>query len=138
MCSAAAAVTQNRANDQPVDGVGAIGKFRPVNGAGIMRAVMAAIIFAALVGAGVAAPSHAAAQDRVEKRLRVAMPARQDMTPSRRRTRVRIYRADDRGVYPRYFPGSNAVRDCTATYVQEFRPSGTVITPRMSCFWRQP
>jgi len=25
---------------------------------------------------------------------------------------------------------------CTATYVQEFRPSGTVITPRMSCYWR--
>jgi hypothetical protein len=39
-------------------------------------------------------------------------------------------------VYPRYFPGRNAVRDCTATYVQEYRPSGTVITPRMSCFWR--
>jgi hypothetical protein len=29
------------------------------------------------------------------------------------------------------------VRDCTATYVQEFRPSGTVIVPRMHCFWRQ-
>jgi hypothetical protein len=44
------------------------------------------------------------------------------------------YSPDD--VYPRYFPGRNAVRDCTATYVQEFRPSGTVITPRMNCFWR--
>jgi len=39
-------------------------------------------------------------------------------------------------VYPRYNPGPNAVRDCNATYVQEFRPSGTVIVPRMSCFWR--
>jgi len=39
-------------------------------------------------------------------------------------------------VYPRYYPGPNAVRDCSATYVQEFRPSGTVIVPRMSCFWR--
>jgi hypothetical protein len=51
--------------------------------------------------------------------------------------RVRIYRSynpDD--VYPRYFPGRNAVRDCTASYVQEFRPSGTVITPRLNCFWR--
>ena len=44
------------------------------------------------------------------------------------------YSPDD--VYPRYFPGRNAVRDCTATYVEEFRPSGTVITPRMNCFWR--
>ena len=52
-------------------------------------------------------------------------------------TRIRVYptyNPDD--VYPRYFPGRNAVRDCTATYVQEFRPSGTVITPRLNCFWR--
>jgi hypothetical protein len=43
----------------------------------------------------------------------------------------------DDGVYPRYNPGPNAVRDCTATYVQEYRPSGTVIVPRMNCFWRR-
>ena len=41
-----------------------------------------------------------------------------------------------RCVYPRYYPGPNAVRDCTATYVEEYRPSGTVIVPRMNCFWR--
>src|SRR4051794_8644399 len=40
-------------------------------------------------------------------------------------------------VYPRYNPGPNAVRDCTAFYVQEYRPSGTVITPRMNCYWRR-
>ena len=57
---------------------------------------------------------------------------------SRPRARVRIYRNDDtRGVYPRYNPGPNAVRDCTANLVQEFRPSGTVIVPRMNCFWRR-
>jgi hypothetical protein len=39
-------------------------------------------------------------------------------------------------VYPRYNPGPNAVRVCNATYVQEYRPSGTVITPRMHCYWR--
>lgn len=54
----------------------------------------------------------------------------------KRRPRVRIYREDERGVYPSYNPGSNAVRDCTAHYVQEFRPSGTVIVPRMNCYWR--
>jgi hypothetical protein len=51
--------------------------------------------------------------------------------------RIRVYPSyspDD--VYPRYFPGRNAVRDCTATLVEEYRPSGTVITPRMNCFWR--
>jgi len=52
-------------------------------------------------------------------------------------TRLRVYpRYNPDDVYPRYFPGRNAVRDCTATYVQEFRPSGTVITPRVNCFWR--
>jgi hypothetical protein len=53
-------------------------------------------------------------------------------------TRLRVYPLYqwEPGVYPRYNPGPNAVRDCNATYVQEFRPSGTVIVPRMSCFWR--
>ena len=60
----------------------------------------------------------------------------EDAPPPRRRQRIRIYRNDDRGVSPSYDPGPNAVRDCSATYVQEFRPSGTVITPRLNCFWR--
>ena len=55
----------------------------------------------------------------------------------RKLRRVPIYRQDwEPDVYPRYNPGPNAVRDCTATYVQERRPSGTVITPRMNCTWR--
>ena len=51
---------------------------------------------------------------------------------------VPIYRQDqwEPDVYPRYNPGPNAVRSCSATYVQEHRPSGTVITPRMNCYWR--
>jgi hypothetical protein len=54
--------------------------------------------------------------------------------------RIRIYPryqavpADD--VYPRYNPGPNAVRVCNASYVQEYRPSGTVIVPHMTCVWR--
>jgi lipoprotein-anchoring transpeptidase ErfK/SrfK len=53
--------------------------------------------------------------------------------------RVRIYpryQAEPDGVYPRYFPGPNALRVCSVAYVQEYRPSGTVIVPRMSCAWR--
>jgi hypothetical protein len=64
-----------------------------------------------------------------------------DASAQRRRPlrRVPIYREDEwvPDVYPRYNPGPNAVRDCTATYVQEYRPSGTVITPRMNCYWRR-
>jgi hypothetical protein len=66
---------------------------------------------------------------------------RSTQSPVRRPpTRLRIYpryQAEPDGVYPRYFPGPNAVRVCNATYVQEYRPSGTVIVPRMSCVWRR-
>jgi hypothetical protein len=37
--------------------------------------------------------------------------------------------------YPIEYPGPNAKRECAARYVQEFRPSGTVIVPRMRCWW---
>jgi hypothetical protein len=66
-----------------------------------------------------------------------AVPPRRSGRPLRR---LRIYpryeAAPDEDVYPRYNPGPNAVRDCNATYVEEHRPSGTVIVPRMHCFWR--
>jgi hypothetical protein len=54
-------------------------------------------------------------------------------------TRLRVYPNYEwqPDVYPRYNPGPNAVRECNATYVQEYRPSGTVIVPRMSCYWRR-
>lgn len=73
-------------------------------------------------------------------RAQIAQAAPSDVSAQSRRPRrprVRIYREDDRGVYPSYYPGPNAVRDCTVTYVQEFRPSGTVIVPHMNCFWRR-
>jgi hypothetical protein len=74
-------------------------------------------------------------------RIAQASPADELSTPVRRPPRrLRIYpryQAEPDGVYPRYFPGPNAVRVCNATYVQEYRPSGTVIVPRMSCIWRR-
>ena len=66
-------------------------------------------------------------------------PAATDLSAQRRRPlrRVPIYQREwAPDVYPRYNPGPNAVRSCTAHYVQEYRPSGTVITPRMNCYWR--
>jgi hypothetical protein len=40
-------------------------------------------------------------------------------------------------VYPRSVePGPNAKRYCESWLATEYRPSGTVITPRMRCFWR--
>ena len=71
-------------------------------------------------------------------RTRIAQAAPLDGPPPVRRppTRLRVhpyYQQED--VYPRYNPGPNSVRVCNATYVQEYRPSGTVIVPRMSCYW---
>ena len=33
------------------------------------------------------------------------------------------------------YPGPNAKRECVARYVEEHRPSGTVVTPRTRCWW---
>lgn len=44
-------------------------------------------------------------------------------------SRVRIYRGSS-------YPGPNSERVCNAHYEQEYRPSGTVIVPRMNCYWR--
>ena len=62
---------------------------------------------------------------------RMAQAVSPDAPPPRRRPRLRVYpQAEPDGVYPRYNPGPDAVRQCNATYVQEFRPSGTVIVLR--------
>src|SRR3954470_16022248 len=99
--------------------------------------------FLALTG-GLLLPAVAACAGTAPREVATAMarPAGTDISAQSRRyrrppTRIRVYplyNPDD--VYPRYYPGRNAVRDCTAHLVQEFRPSGTVITPRMNCFWR--
>ena len=63
-----------------------------------------------------------------------AVPRRLHRPP----TRLRVYpNYEPEDVYPYYYPGPNAVRVCNATYVQEYRPSGTVIVPRVSCYWRR-
>ncbi len=105
-----------------------------------MKRIVTVAISAALVGLSL---SGAAVQAQTASSgLRTAQastPAATDASSQRRKPlrRVPIYRDEwEPDVYPRYNPGPNAVRDCTATYVQEHRPSGTVITPRMNCYWR--
>jgi hypothetical protein len=67
-----------------------------------------------------------------------ASPDAMPRKPHRPATRLRVYpRYEPDEVYPRYYPGPNAVRECNVAYVQEFRPSGTVIVPHMSCHWRR-
>lgn len=101
-------------------------------------------IWLAFAGAGSLLAVGAQAQTALQGTRTVqASPADEPSTQSpvrRPPRRLRIYpryQAEPDGVYPRYFPGPNAVRVCNATYVQEYRPSGTVIVPRMNCVWRR-
>ena len=101
--------------------------------------IRTAAILAILAGAGLLSAAGARAQTAPQGlQLAQASPASEDPVIRRRPPpRVRVYpRYESDGVYPRYYPGRNAVRECTATYVQEMRPSGTVIVPRTSCHWR--
>ena len=67
-------------------------------------------------------------------------PEDQAARPARPPRRIRVDPrnfAEPDGVYPRYNPGPNAVRVCNASYVKEYRPSGPVIVPHMTCVWRR-
>lgn len=98
-------------------------------------------IAAALVGAFSQFSTGADAQT-TQPRTRVAQALTSDdlaARPVRPPRRIRVYPrylAEPDGVYPRYYPGPNAVRVCNASYVPEYRPSGTVIVPHMTCVWR--
>lgn len=39
--------------------------------------------------------------------------------------------------YPYEFPGPGAVRQCGSWLAAEYRPSGTVIVPKMRCWWER-
>lgn len=108
---------------------------------GGMKRIAAAAVVAILTG--FLLPDVGAQAQTAPSGIRTAQapkPAVTDASAQRRRPlrRVPIYRQEqwEPDVYPRYNPGPNAVRSCTATYVQEYRPSGAVITPRMNCYWR--
>jgi hypothetical protein len=110
-----------------------------------MMRIGTAAILVAFAGAFLLPAGGAEAQT-APSRIRTAQASQPTITEvsAQRRirrppTRLRVYpryELEPDGVYPRYYPGRNAVRDCTATYVEEYRPSGTVIVPRMSCYWR--
>jgi hypothetical protein len=99
-------------------------------------AALAAAASLPLAGASAQSGSNGERSARATRSVAVEAPAQRRSRPA---TRLRVYRdydANPEDVYPRYYPGRNAVRDCNATYVLEYRPSGTVIVPRMNCFWR--
>jgi hypothetical protein len=121
-----------------------------VDGADAMEDVAAMLRIAVLASAAVlscaAFETAAAADSAPAGRPALAGPG-QELTDisaqsSRPRARIRVTprrRGLDNSPYPRpyaiEYPGPGAKRDCVARYVQEYRPSGTVIVPRMNCRW---
>ena len=113
---------------------------------GVMMRIGTAATLVALAGFFSLPASGAGAQDARPQGLQTAQAAQRAATEVSAQRRVRrpttrllvepYYEPNAEGVYPRYYPGRNAVRECNATYVQEYRPSGPVIVPRMNCFWR--
>ncbi len=110
-----------------------------------MVRVGTAAILVALAGL-LSLPAQDAGAQTTSPSLRTApmwQSAATDISAQRRirrpATRLRVYPwyEWEPDVYPRYNPGPNAVRECNATYVQEYRPSGPVIVPRMNCYWRR-
>jgi hypothetical protein len=107
----------------------------------VMKAIGAVLTVVLAAALALAAGSGRAQNAPSGVRVAQAAPPDDTAPPTRTRrppTRLRIY-PNYEGlpeVSPRYYPGPNAVRVCSTDYVQEYRPSGTVIVPRISCFWR--
>ena len=97
----------------------------------------AAIILAVLA----ISPVSVARAEQAQPVIRLAQAAPPDAPPRRvyrPQARLRVTpNYDPDSIYPHYNPGPNAVRVCNAHYEQEYRPSGTVIVPRMRCYWQR-
>ena len=120
---------RERAEHQPTDrGMGAL----PV------RRLMVAVPAFALMTGMLLADCEAQAQGANEPRRNTEFSAQ-----SRPRTRVlvrppypyRRYSTDYPVPYEYEYPGPNGVRQCKARLVQELRPSGPTVVPRMHCWW---
>jgi hypothetical protein len=104
----------------------------------MIRISIAAVV-ASLAGAVLFIGTSANAQS-TSAGVKLAQAVPQDPTAPPRyrrapRLRVTPYYYEEQGVVPHYNPGPNAVRVCNAHYEQEYRPSGTVIVPKMHCVW---
>jgi hypothetical protein len=102
------------------------------------------VAFVAVCAAAVsfdAAPARAGSQDLPSASLEVSSQS----TTVERRPRIRVNprypRRNYHSLYPLPYgidyPGPRAVRQCVSRLVPEYRPSGTVIVPRMRCWWAQ-
>ncbi|MGH6768575.1 MAG: hypothetical protein ACRECO_06085 [Xanthobacteraceae bacterium] len=99
----------------------------------------------AIIAIGFAAAAVAQAVERGATTPQTEFSAQKKKKAKRAPVRIRVQRP-----YPYYrnasefpradeisYPGPNAVRQCRSWLAQEYRPSGTVIVPRMRCWWER-
>lgn len=108
---------------------------------------MAAKITIGLVTAALLLGVAGVAQAQVPDWDRAIRPAPKNVVQKRAPTRVIVRPRPvlrerlDSTEFPRSdnlgFPGRNAVRQCTSWLATEYRPSGTVVTPQMRCWWER-
>ena len=88
----------------------------------------AVMVFGAAIALALAAPVHAeVAAPQVQR-------AAQSSTDLSAQRRIR-HRATPIFIYGRRPLSPTAARACVDWYAYEYRPSGTVIVPKMSCHW---
>ncbi len=93
----------------------------------ILTGFFAGLIVLAMPAASRAEPATVAVSDHGLTAEEFSAQSRKIIRRAPRR--VPVYRGSS-------YPGPNAVRVCNAHYEQEYRLSGTVIVPRMQCYWR--
>lgn len=78
-------------------------------------------------------PAPTAQKQQRNRQTRQRAPTRVIVRPilRNRHDATEFPRADNLG-----FPGRNAVRQCRSWLATEHRPSGTVVTPQMRCWWQ--
>ena len=104
------------------------------------RATIAMVAAALLLGVAGGAQAQPPAWDRT------VWPAPKQKAPQKRAPTRVIVRPIlrnrlDATEFPRSdnlgYPGRNAVRQCVSWLATEHRPSGTVVTPQMRCWWQR-
>jgi hypothetical protein len=98
-----------------------------------MRAILIATAMMMLGFFGVPAAAQASQPDAISALAQSAQPRRVPprVTVTPRQPAASLYPSP----YPYAFPGPGHHRECTSWLEQEARPSGTVIVPRMRCWW---
>jgi len=81
----------------------------------------------ALVGLGPWPPARAEAQTAAAAENGSSAAQKRQRPPAR----IRVH------PLAQSYPGPDAVRQCVAWLAPEYRPSGTVIVPKMHCWWER-